>query len=196
MAMRDAFGDGVKPGGLYTEKEIKILICYMLDGVGEPLSETAVTDILYSGGMANFFEVSAAVQELLERGHLIEEEGLLSLTDTGRQVAQTLARMVPFTLRERSVEAAIKLLARQKRQRDTKVTITPQEKGCLVTCGVCDGQDPLMEVTLRVGDEWQAKLIEERFLEEPTLVYRSLIAVLTGGVSTKRDDTRLIIDLI
>lgn len=195
MAMQDAFGEGVKPGGLYTEKEIKILICYMLDGVGEPLSETAVTDILYSGGMANFFEISAAVQDLLERGHLNEEEGLLSLTDTGHQVAQTLARMVPFTLRERSVEAAIKLLARQKRQRDTKVTITSQEKGCLVTCCICDGQDPLMEVTLRVGDEWQAKLIEERFLEEPTLVYRSLIAVLTGGVSTKREDTRLIIDL-
>ena len=193
--MQDAFGDGVKPGGLYTEKEIKILICYMLNGVGEPMPETAVTEILYSGEMANFFEVSAAVQELLQRGHLQEEDGLLSLTETGRQVASTLARMVPFTLRERSVEAAVKLMARQKRQRDTEVIITPDEKGCLVTCRICDGKDPLMEVTLRVGDEWQAKLIKERFLEEPTLSYRSLIAVLTGGVSTKRDDTRLIIDL-
>lgn len=193
--MQDAFGDGVKPGGLYTEKEIKILICYMLNGVGEPMPETAVTEILYSGEMANFFEVSAAVQELLQRGHLQEEDGLLSLTETGRQVASTLARMVPFTLRERSVEAAVKLMARQKRQRDTEVIITPDKKGCLVTCRICDGKDPLMEVTLRVGDEWQAKLIKERFLEEPTLSYRSLIAVLTGGVSTKRDDTRLIIDL-
>lgn len=192
--MREAFSEGVNPGGLYTAQEIKILICYMLLNVAEPLPETAVTDVLYGGGMANFFEVSAAIQELLQIGHLKEEDGCLSLSDTGAQIGSTLANMIPFTLRERSVEAALRLLARQKRQRDTTVTIEKMEVGRLVRCRVQEADAPLMEVTLRVGDDMQANLVKERFLDDPTLLYRAMIAALTGGVRSTCEDTRLIID--
>ena len=44
--------------------------------------------------------------------------------------------MIPFTLRERSVEAALRILARQKRQRDTSVEIEKQEIGRLVHCRI------------------------------------------------------------
>ena len=89
--MQDAFSAGVEPGGLYTVQEIKILICYMLLGVGEPLPRDAITDILAGDGMANFFEITAAIDELTRQGHLTEQDDLVSPTDTGRQVASTSA---------------------------------------------------------------------------------------------------------
>ena len=42
----DAFSAGVEPGGLYSSQEIKILICYMLNGAGEPMPRQAVLDII------------------------------------------------------------------------------------------------------------------------------------------------------
>ena len=109
---RDAFSAGVEPGGLHSHHEIKILICYMLSSVREPLPRTTVLDILSGGGMANFFDASAAIDDLLKRHNLCEtDDDLLTVTETGRHAATTLADMIPFTLRERSVDAALRLLA-------------------------------------------------------------------------------------
>ena len=125
MPIQDAFSAGVEPGGLYTSQEIKILICYMLLGVGEPMERQMVTELIAGNGMANFFETAAAVDELARQGHLTEKEGRISLTETGRQVGDTLAGMIPYTLRERSVKAALQLLTRIRREQAVFADIQP-----------------------------------------------------------------------
>ena len=192
--MQNAFSDGVKPGGLYNAQEIKILICYLLHSVREPMPEAAVTDVLYGGELANFFEVSGAIQELLRAGHLRETEDGLTVTDSGRQVGETLYKMIPYTLRERSVAAALKLQARRRQQNDIQVTVRPQGDRFAVDCRLEEAGEPLLSVSLQVTDEWQADLVEQRFRDDPALLYRAVIATLTGGTHSEQDDTRLVID--
>lgn len=192
----DAFSAGVEPGGLYSSQEIKILICYMLAGVDEPLPRQSVLEIIAAGGMANFFEAGAAIDELIRLHNLTEgEDGRLYLTEDGRQAASTLSGMIPFTLRERSVQAALKLLTRMRREKENRVTVKKLEHGRLVTCEIQDAGQPLLSFSLRVADDLQAGLIRERFLEDPTLIYSSLIALLTGDAAWKRNDKRIEIDL-
>lgn len=192
----DVFFAGVEPGGLYTSQEIKILICYMLDSVGEPIPMQTVTDVLAGRGMANFFEIGAAVDELLRRDHLKEDEnGLLTVTPLGHQAATTLMGLVPYTLRERSVEATLHLMTRRRREKENSVTIQPLERGCRVTCSIDDGDQSLMSFSLLVGDSQQAQLIKERFLEDPVLLYRSLITILTGEVKTENKGNRIIAEM-
>lgn len=192
----DAFSAGVEPGGLYSSQEIKILICYMLAGVDEPLPRQSVLEIIAAGGMANFFEAGAAIDELIRLHNLTEgEDGRLYLTEDGRQAASTLSGMIPFTLRERSVQAALKLLTRMRREKENQVTVKKLEHGRLVTCEIQDAGQPLLSFSLRVADDLQAGLIRERFLEDPTLIYSSLIALLTGDAAWKRNGRRIEIDL-
>ena len=192
----DAFSAGVEPGGLYSSQEIKILICYMLAGVDEPLPRQSVLEIIAAGGMANFFEAGAAIDELIRLHNLTEgEDGRLYLTEDGRQAASTLSGMIPFTLRERSVQAALKLLTRMRREKENRVTVKKLEHGRLVTCEIQDAGQPLLSFSLRVADDLQAGLIRERFLEDPTLIYSSLIALLTGDATWKRNGKRIEIDL-
>ncbi len=192
----DVFFAGVEPGGLYSSQEIKILICYMLNSVEEPMPLRAVTDILAGHGMANFFEIGAAVDELLRRCQLVEDsEGRLVLTDAGRQTASTLFSLVPYTLRERSVQAALHLMTRIRRERENTVEIKRLERGCQVTCTMKDADRPLLSFSLMVGDDMQAKLIKERFLEDPILLYRSLIAVLTGGAHTEQNGKKIVVEM-
>ena len=195
MPIQDAFSAGVEPGGLYTSQEIKILICYMLLGVGEPMERQMVTELIAGNGMANFFETAAAVDELARQGHLTEKEGRISLTETGRQVGDTLAGMIPYTLRERSVKAALQLLTRIRREQENTVELEKLDHGYRVTCTIQDSASPLMSVSLRVADDMQAGLIRDNFLDDPTLLYRSLLAILTGDAGMRRADTEIAIRL-
>ena len=195
MPIQDAFSAGVEPGGVYTSQEIKILICYMLLGVGEPMERQMVTELIAGNGMANFFETAAAVDELARQGHLTEKEGRISLTETGRQVGDTLAGMIPYTLRERSVKAALQLLTRIRREQENTVELEKLDHGYRVTCTIQDSASPLMSVSLRVADDMQAGLIRENFLDDPTLLYRSLLAILTGDAGMRRADTEIAIRL-
>lgn len=195
--MADAFTAGVEPGGLTNSQEIRILLCYMLDTVGKPIHRDALTNIIIGGGMANYFDTEEAIEDLIRLQHLAEsEDRLLATTVTGAQIGQSLGVRVPYTLRERSVKAALQLLRRREIERDNKVDIRPlEEGGYAVTCSVQDRGRDLLSVTLRVTDPWQAEQIKEQFLADPALLYRSNLAVLTGDAGLRRAGTELVIKL-
>ena len=52
-----------------------------------------------------------------------------------------------------------------------------------------------MLLKLNVADELEASLIREHFLEQPELLYRSVLAILTGDAGMRRSDTQIVIDL-
>ena len=194
--IHDTFPDGVEPGGLYNSQEIKILICYMLMGTGEPMPRQTVLEIISGNGMANYFETNSALDELVRLGHASEkEDGAVELTDTGRQIAGTLSGMIPYALRERSVKLALMLLTRIRRERENSVTIEKLDHGCNVTCTINDDEHPLLSFTVRVADQLQAQLIRENFLNNPILLYQSLLAILTGNANTSHNDSRITIQL-
>lgn len=195
--MSDVFSAGVLPGGLNNAQEIKILLCYMLHTVNCPMARDEVTDIIIEGGMANYFDVEDAIEELLRLQHLVtDDERRIATTVTGSQIGESLAVRIPYTLRERSVKAALQLLKRRAVEKDNKVEIRRLDNGgCQVTCTVMDQGKPLLSVALRVADEHQATQIKENFLTDPSFLYRSNLAVLTGDASLRRAGTQLVIKL-
>ena len=69
------------------------------------------------------------------------------------------------------------------------------ENGITVTCTVKDDGAPLLSLSLKVADDLQAQLIREHFLTDPVLLYRSVLAVLTGSAESRRNDTEIVMDL-
>ena len=194
--MADAFTAGVEPGGLNNSQEIRILLCYMLDTVGQPMSRDDVTEIILGGGMANYFDTEDAIEELIRLQHLVEADRKIATTVTGAQIGQSLKMRVPYTLRQRSVEAALTLLKRYEVQRDNKVDIRKLEDGgYAVTCTIQDRGRDLLSVTLRVADNLQAEQIREHFLADPSLLFRGNLAILTGDAAMRRAETELVIKL-
>lgn len=195
--MNDAFSAGVNPGGLKTSQQIKVLVCYILHTVAQPMKRGDITDIMVGEGMANYFDIEEAINDLLRLQHLVEsEDHRIATTVTGGQIGESLATQVPYTLRDRSVKIALRFLKRRQIEQDNEVTVERlPEGGCAVTCTVRDGAVPLLSVTLRVADEWQAGQIKERFLEDPSLLYRGTLAMLTGETALKRAGTQMVIKL-
>lgn len=182
-----AISAGVEPGGIRDKNQVKILVCYLLRKVEKPLSFDNLNEILAAYGLVNYFELVDAVNSLLETGHidLSENEGAkrYNCTRLGAGTADLFERSLPFSVREKAVAAAVELLARIKRESENKVEIKTDQNGlCTIHCRILDRQDTLLDVGLEVPTAEQAEMIKKRFLKDPELVYKGVLALLTGDV--------------
>ena len=180
----DALTAGIEPGGLRSKNEIRILICYLLSSVNAPLSKDAILTIVQDNGLANYFEVTNALAELVENGNLIasgERQDIYTASDTAKMIANQLDTALPVTVRDRAVNAAINLLAQAKRERENKVEITKIDLGYQVTCHVSGGDMDLMNFSIYVPDSKQAKMVKHFFQKQPQQIYQMLLALVTGN---------------
>jgi hypothetical protein len=180
---KDAISVGVGKGGLKSTAEIKILVLYLLMNVDEAVPSNQIADLLHIEGIANTFEVNEAFYEL-NKNELIFEDVKGSETylinDKGRDVGQTLQSSVPFTIREKSVKLLKKMLQRNRHMKETDIKISHVNDGSIkITCSAIENEKVIMSFTLQAADDAQAIRIRENFLDDPAVIYRTLIDMLT-----------------
>ena len=174
----DYFSEGVELGGLRTKNEIKILIGYLLSRLDTPLKREQLDEIICGEELANYFEMSQALSELADSGNVKIRDNELSITEKGKKNSETLEHDIPFTVREKAFNTAVRLQIRLRRERENKIQIDRVEKGCNVTISVVDADDEIMSVKLFVADYDQALAVKERFLEDPVKIYSNIVALL------------------
>lgn len=184
----EAFSADIELGGLHNVNEIRILICYILKSLKDSIPKDILIESLQQEGLANYFEIGAALQHLVEKQNIdieyIDDEERYIITEKGEVVANDLEFILPSSVKDKAVKVAIRLLSRRKTEKENKVVITPASQGYNVTCSVGGGQENLMGVTLNVPDILQAESVREQFLSDPEIVYRGVLALLTGDLET------------
>ncbi|MEG1427997.1 MAG: DUF4364 family protein, partial [Oscillospiraceae bacterium] len=137
----DAFTAGIEPGGLRTKNDIKILICYILTSVPGPLSGDDIIKILQEKGLANYFEAIDALASLTALKNILQsEDGLYSIAESGREIAQNLDITLPISVRDKALEAAFSLLSAARIERENEVEIARSAHGYNVTCHISGGE--------------------------------------------------------
>lgn len=179
---RDASGAGVARGGLFSTAEIKILICYILNAINEPVPVEMLGNVLHYEGIANAFEVSDAIVSLSEKGQIIstdESEQTYTVTASGKNTAKTLKDSLSSVVKERAYLAVMKVFAKFKNAKDNRFEITHENGATYLSCSAIDGGKPFITVKLLITDEEQGNLIREKFLENPSAIYSKIIEMLT-----------------
>ncbi len=191
----DTFTAGVGPGGLRTKNDIRVLLCYLLASVGAPLPQEDILSILQEYDLANYFEIMDTLSDLQSKGLIQASQefpGCVTTTQQGREVARQLDVTLPISIREKTVGAAMNLLARAKREQENRVEIKKNDKGYSVTCHVSDGEMDLLAFTLYAPDRYQANQIKKNFHRNPEIVYRAVLAAVTGSRDLAADALRRI----
>ena len=183
----NTFDEGIAPGGLRSKHEIKTLICYIYYSVKEDLSRDLIIEAIREDELANFFEVSAAFDELVADKNLIESEaddGVVTyyLSDNGRMIAEQLDSTLAYSVKDKALKCAIKLLADRKIARENFVDIEKTENGFNVKCTVSGGDVDLLSFTLYAPDIDQAEIIKQSFLSYPSTVYKTMLALMTKDI--------------
>ena len=178
----DAFTAGVNPGGLRSKIDIKLLICYILTSIKEPMSKEDVISILQNNNLANYFDTSDSFSDLFESGNIKkvnENSNLYTVTESGKLIATHLDSALPITIREKALCATINLMAKIKRETENTVDIKKDKNGYSVTCNISGGEIDLLSFNLYVPDKLQAELVKENFQKNPGVIYECLLALLT-----------------
>ncbi len=179
----DAFDEGIETGRLRSRNEIKVLVCYLLKSIEQPISKQLINEILQENSLANYFEMNQQVSDLVRAGSLEEaaQEGdtVYRVTDQGRSAAQTLEVNLPRSVRKKAANAAIRLLTRAKREQENRIDIEKLENGYHVTFTIYDSTDELLKLTIFVADSMQVETVRKNFLNDPVKLYSNIIASLT-----------------
>lgn len=179
---KDAVSAGVSSvGGLFNTTEIRILICYILSSVNEPVPGRMLADMLHYEGIANCFEVNDSIAYLQKSGHLKsvdEAEDTYIITQSGRDIAEELKTTLSFSVKDRAYNATLKLVSRFKNAKESDIKISKESGKTFITCSAVDNGQPFMSVKLLVSDEEQAIFIKNKFLNDSGL-YSAIMELLT-----------------
>ncbi len=180
----DAFDAGIELGGLRSRDDIRLLICYLLKSVDVPMTREMLNDAMQEDGLANFFEVGQAIEELLKTGNItadiLDEDEVITVTEKGREAAELLQTSLPRTVREKAVNSAIRLVTRAKVERENKIEVRKEDDGgYTITFTLFDRGTELMKLSIYVVDSLQLEQVKQNFINDPVKVYSTIITSLT-----------------
>jgi len=180
---KDALTAGVSEfGGLFTTAEIRVLICYIFSSINKEIPGNLLANTLHYEGIANCFEVNDSIDYLCKKGQLKlvnREDDTYIITESGKDVAETLKTSLSVVVKERAYNAALKMYSRFKNAKETDIKISREDDKTFITCSAFDNDTPFMSIKLLVSDEEQAIHIKEKFLSNPTEIYSTIIDLLT-----------------
>ena len=180
----DTFDEGIVPGGMRSKYEIRILICYLLNSIKEPVSKEIIVDSICEESLANYFETLFCVNALIEKGNIIEEGSdgdikTYTVSKNGVMIANQLDTILAYTVKEKAYDCAINLLAQKKKERENSVEIVKTDMGYNVNCKISGGNLDLLSFSIFAPDMPQAQIIKKNFYENPTTFYKVILAMLT-----------------
>ena len=176
-----AFTGGVRPGGLTTSTEIRILLCYLLKNIGMPLRREEIETALLSEELVNYFELSDALDKLCELGHLKLENGAYAVSPSGAELAEMLQNELPRSVRESAVNAVLMAQQYKRKQAQHKAFVTSAKDGWRVTCTIEDLGETVFSFELYLPDELTANAVKEKFIAEGDSIFRCMLGLLTGN---------------
>ena len=94
MSANDAFTAGVRPGGLTSSTEIRLLLCYLVKNAG-PIARQEIENALMEEALVNYFEIGSCLDDITKQQLVTLTKGSYTITDKGRKVAQELAYDLP-----------------------------------------------------------------------------------------------------
>lgn len=172
----DAFMGNVKDGGLRSVSSIYLLVCYVVANLNKKVSVDTIVEAVDGAMIANHFEITDAISKLLKSGTIKEnDEKMLYMDDTDIAEIDLIEKDLPLTIRQRSIKACQRIIAKETYKRENKVSIEKVENGYTVNLKVSDNENDFMNLQLFAVSEVQAEMIKEKFISDPVKVYETLI---------------------
>lgn len=161
----------------------KLIILYMLDKVDFPLTNSQISEFILDKGYTSYFKLQQALSELAEAELLREEvthnRTLYHLTEDGAQsiqffknkISKPIQEDIDTFLREKQYDLKNEVAVKADYYRNTAGEYS-------VRCQVLENQEPLIDLTLSVPSESEAKSIVSNWQKKNQTIYAWLMSEL------------------
>ena len=166
-------------GYVFSTLDLKILILFILRRLPGEIESERLLQLCQEDGVVNYFDFTICLDELKESGQLILEDGFCSITQRGRQTAETLDTSLPYSVRAHAERAAEAEAEEISRRNSIFVQHSLTDTGCTAELILNDGVSDVLNLRILCADEEQARQIEKKFRRNAEETYQKIIAVLS-----------------
>ena len=180
---------------LKDQHEIKIFILYLMDRIGYAMNYSTIGAIMIQDGIVAFFDFAECFFSLVDSGHIRiihppkespeddEPEPLYEVSETGQIIARDLSDTLVTAVRDRSYRSAIRHLSLKRRGAIIDQTYRVEGDHYLITCTIRDREGSALDLTVRADSKYQLDRMLYNFQQRPEVVYRGIVALMTGDVN-------------
>ncbi len=177
---------------LTDKNDIKIFILYLLKNIERPVDMITLNDIVVQDGFVNQFDFMDCFFELCETSAVrkFEKDGteMYEITDEGAVAAETMQSNIIVAIRERSLRSALRLLSFRGRGAKASFALNDEADGkCRLGCSFTDKTGEFFSLSLLLDTRHQAELMRYNCSENPELLYRGVLSILSGDINYLAD---------
>ena len=180
-----------------SKRNVKIFVLYLMENIDYPLDFTTLNDIVMQTDYVMYLDFAEGFHEMLDAGLILEyeEKGekLYYVSDKGRCVAEELHSDILSSILDKSLACALRYLDFKRRGIEAHCSSQKRPDGRYdVTCTFTEQKPTLnggtkreviFTTTIAVDSNNRAERMKENFRDRPEVIYRGVIALLSGNVN-------------
>ena len=140
--------------------------------------------------IVNYFDFAQNFSELEDAGHIEmiteiddgKRRQKYQVTSTGRTVAEGLNSVIARAIKDRGYRSALRHFSLSERGAVLDQSVKLDGEGVLFHGSIKDKKGLQLDLSLRVENENQLRLMKKVFADRPEVVLRGIISVMTGDL--------------
>ena len=184
----NAITAGVRVGGLTDRTEIKILLCYLLAELKQPITQNQLIECVCGQELVNYFEMQSALQHLLDNNFIKEDENGFSIMPDGKDIARQLESVVSSTVKRYAYTMAVNILQYEALKKQHKVTVSPVDGGGYnLHCSIEDDDFTIFSIDILMPDEKSAEYAGQQFILKGQDMFKCVLGIMTDTPAMYKD---------
>ncbi len=116
-------------GFIHTMQDVKVLILYTMNHVSYPVTDEEIYALAYWDECLSYMDLKIAIPEMVESGHLQEENQRFSITEMGREACLLVQSSLAYPVAQRVLKAIGQFNEETHRKKVLKTNMEVQEDG-------------------------------------------------------------------
>lgn len=163
--------------------DVKVLILYVLSKAEKPMSLQNIYELCYQDDRLTYFDVCEAVPQLAGTGHIAETaEGMVEITEKGRETAEITADSVAFPVRERARAAVEEFNQENTRSSHVRTEILERDGSFVALLELRDDVGKLISMEVTAPSKKQARKLSASFHKCAEQIYSAVMEDLLSEI--------------
>lgn len=164
--------------------ENKVLLLYILEKIGKPVSNDALLNVVLGVTDMNYFYFQQFLLDLLENGYISnytkDDHVLYELTDFGKDTLELTKGIVPGIIKLRVDSNFKSKMEDFENEHSVVAEYTPKSENHFdISCKIIERNETIFEVKTFAGSQSQAKDIVDNWKSHANVIYPKMLEIIS-----------------